>query len=281
MHLYIIYIMTKKLFDIATHNFFSPEYENTHTKAFISNPADKPNNKLFIKPNILDEFKLNNSKQKNNTIYKTYHKIDTITDSQGLNRAYDNGDYYIHGNTLYIAGTDITNFQDIKDDITKVPFWGDLKESARYKTVEPVLKNNPQITTLVGHSLGGSVSLELQKQYPNLKTRTYGAPVWDPLGRDNLNRSGTGEKVDRYRNLTDPISFFDASAQGSVMMNPFSSKSLTHGFSNIGDKFTSSEDRTFQLPVYPTDKESIVLTDADETLYDPNKLDNEYTILTE
>jgi pimeloyl-ACP methyl ester carboxylesterase len=115
----------------------------------------------------------------------------------------------------------------------------------------------------VGHSLGGSVALELQKQHPNLTSRTFGAPVWDPFGEDNkytrssrssnfsfdkgfgpldsgpqdsLGRGRRGQ-VDRYRNVFDPVSMFDGSAKNSIKGNPFDSKSLTHDYSNIANKF--------------------------------------------
>ena len=84
---------------------------------------------------------------------------------------------------------------------------------------------------MVGHSLGGSVSLELQKNYPDrkLKSRTYGAPVMDLLGSES-------ENVDRYRNGFDPVSVFDRGAKKSIKWNVLDSGSLTHDYSNIADK---------------------------------------------
>ena len=161
---------------------------------------------------------------------------DPITDTEGLERAYRQGDAYAYGDTLYVAGS--WTHKDWYDDLTKVPFWGDLKNATRYQQAEKVLKANPNIKTIVGHSLGGSVALELQKNYPNLQSRTYGAPVWDPLGEDNKYKGFNGQ-VDRYRNLGDPFSFFDASAKNSIKWNPFESKSLTHDYSNIANKFQS------------------------------------------
>ena len=72
--------------------------------------------------------------------------------------------------------------------------------------------NRGEIDTVVGHSLGGSVSLELQKNYPDRikKSRTYGAPVMDLLGSES-------ENVDRYRNWLDPVSIFDRGAKKSKM----------------------------------------------------------------
>jgi pimeloyl-ACP methyl ester carboxylesterase len=152
-----------------------------------------------------------------------------ITDKTGLERAYEQGDAYAHGDTLYIAGSHTA--RDWFDDVTKIPAWGDLRNAERYREAEKALKANPNITRVVGHSLGGSVALELQKNNPALESRTYGAPVWDPLGQDG--------KVDRYRNWFDPVSVLDRSASRSFKGNPFDSFSMTHDYGNIATKFQS------------------------------------------
>ena len=156
-------------------------------------------------------------------------KYDRITDSEGLRRAYDQGDFYVHGKTMFIAGSH--THRDWFDDATKIPAWGDLRNSDRYQKVLAEFENQGQIDTVVGHSLGGSVSLELQKNYPdrNLKSRTYGAPVMDLLGSES-------ENVDRYRNWFDPFSALDRGAKKSIKWNVFDSTSLTHDYSNIADK---------------------------------------------
>ena len=88
---------------------------------------------------------------------------------------------------------------------------------------------------MLGHSLAGSMALEMQNRYPHIThTRTYGAPVWDPLGSER-------NQVDRYRNWFDPVSVFDRSAVKSLKLNPFEASSLTHDYSNIAKDFTSSE----------------------------------------
>ena len=65
---------------------------------------------------------------------------------------------------------------------TEVPFgsFGDITTTSRYKAAEKALTYNPNIERVVGDSLGGSVALELQTHHPELKLRTYGAPVVDP-----------------------------------------------------------------------------------------------------
>jgi len=137
-------------------------------------------------------------------------KGETITDKEGLERAYQQGDAYAYGDTLYVAGSHTA--RDWFDDVTKIPNWqnapagfsnatdimqmipgaGDLRNAERYQAAETALKANPGIKRVVGHSLGGSVALELQKNYSGLESRTYGAPVWDPTGSDG--------KVERCRN---------------------------------------------------------------------------------
>ena len=59
-------------------------------------------------------------------------------------------------------------------------------------------------------NLGGAAAIQLEKNHPerDLKSITYNAPVWDPLG--------TGEpKVGNFRfsNNKDPASIFDRSAE--------------------------------------------------------------------
>ena len=61
---------------------------------------------------------------------------------------------------------------------------GDLRRSERYQKAYEYLKNHPEIDTRMGHSLGGDVVLQLQKDFPerHFKTITYGARVLDLLG---------------------------------------------------------------------------------------------------
>ena len=78
----------------------------------------------------------------------------------------------------------------------------------------------PQIRRVVGHSLGGAVTLELQRANPNLKTVTYGAPV--------ISLSG-GE---RHRALFDPVAMFDFGATTELPrgINPHGYGYLAHGY---------------------------------------------------
>jgi pimeloyl-ACP methyl ester carboxylesterase len=122
---------------------------------------------------------------------------------------------------MYVAGSHTA--RDWYDDVTKIPFWGDLKNSERYQAADKMLTANPQIRTIVGHSLGGAVSHELQRAHPGLKTVTYGAPSisWGTAGGEN-----------RYRNAYDPVSMFDRGATRLRQPHPLMYKSLTHDYHN-------------------------------------------------
>ena len=128
-----------------------------------------------------------------------------MDDEAGLLEAYNtrNG-LYARNDTLYVAGT--KSLQDVWDDI-KIPF-GKVSASERYGNAYLVLEGNPQIHNAVGHSLGASVALELEKQGKvSGATRTYSAPV--------ISASG-GE---RYRTLGDPIAAFDFGAHTYLPRN--------------------------------------------------------------
>ena len=109
--------------------------------------------------------------------------------------------------------------------MTAVPYIGDLarkvanlyllvplailQQHVDLRQQRKLLTYNPNIARVVGDSLGGSVALELQKHHPELKARTYGAPVVDLNGAVQPTRNTDTE---RYRNLGDPILMFDSSA---------------------------------------------------------------------
>jgi hypothetical protein len=156
----------------------------------------------------------------------------TITDAQGLRRAYEQGDAYLHGKTLYVAGSHTA--QDWKDDVLRIPPWrvffGGPQAIHRYQEASKATASDSHPTNV----LGGAVALQLQKEQPELKTRTYGAPVLDPLG---LNPG------DRYRSYGDPISMLDRGAKSSLDP-PSISISGFHGYDATAGRHTSSGDAT-------------------------------------
>ena len=156
-----------------------------------------------------------------------------VSDSEGLSKAYDSSNsIFIDGNKMYIAGTH--NLRDVWDDVTKVPFWGDIKDSERYQQTEAALKDNPQVDTIISHSLGSSVAAEINKQNNNqYKTRMYGSPFID----FSFNPSRDPNNI-RFRHPGDPFSQFDTGAineESNTTYNLVNPHSFT-GFSSDGIK---------------------------------------------
>jgi hypothetical protein len=166
-----------------------------------------------------------------------------ITDAEGLSRAYAQGDTYTHGTTTYIAGSHTA--RDWWDDLSKIPFWGDSHKIYRMQMAQKALAANPQTTRVVGHSLGGAVALQAQKDNPKLASRTYGAPVWDPFGTDNQERGygifdkGKPGGVERYRSFDDPVSFFDGSPHSSLPGKEALSMSGPHAYQGLAAQHMS------------------------------------------
>ena len=109
--------------------------------------------------------------------------------------------------TLYIAGSD--SWESWLHDDPRIPL-GKTSEATRYKQAERAYdelttKYGKPVNRVVGHSLGGSVALELAKNKGIEYSRTFGAPVADA----NPFQRGA---VERYRHPTDPVSIFDRGA---------------------------------------------------------------------
>ena len=138
-------------------------------------------------------------------------------DEVGLQKAYNNPAgiaYDSSTKSMIIKGT--SSAQDVWDDL-KIPFHM-TEQSDRYQQAENVylqlVNQGLPVDTVIGHSLGGSVALQLAKNY-GLESRTYAAPVLD------LNPF---QKTDRYRYMLDPVSVLDrgANTSWSLRMNPHS-----------------------------------------------------------
>ena len=178
----------------------------------------------YIKPSSTPSKIINNVILSNNKILNEPKK--EISDSEGLNRAYNQNDkLYINNNKLYIAGT--SSLRDVYDDL-KIPLRL-TRYSQRYQDAEKVLRNNKNIDTIVGHSLGSAVSLELNKNYNDkFTTRTYSAPVFDLFKNNSVN-----DKNLRFKTNNDLISIFDNNAINisKPSINPLS----LHSYNNYSD----------------------------------------------
>ena len=76
-----------------------------------------------------------------------------ISNTQGIKMAYDRDNkVYVRGNKLYVDGTVSAN--DWKQNLTMLKT-GQIRNMDRYKEARRVLLKNPQVDTLLGHSMGG------------------------------------------------------------------------------------------------------------------------------
>lgn len=132
-----------------------------------------------------------------------------ITDEQGLNKAYsDVNNIFVNGDTMYISGTHSAS--DAFTDLT-IPFHL-LGLTHRYKQAEQVLKLYPEVKNVVGHSLGGSLTIELVKNNSTLKGKVYGSPNIFPH-----------KNITYYRHRFDPVSTLNQKAYtNTVWGNPHS-----------------------------------------------------------
>ncbi|MFM7978559.1 MAG: hypothetical protein ACKPKO_04520, partial [Candidatus Fonsibacter sp.] len=101
-------------------------------------------------------------------------------------------------NIIYGLNKVAPNIAKQIDDNLPFSHLGDLTKSERYISAEQVLKANPNIERVVGHSLRScEFRTSEKKNYPSLKYRTYGAPVLDVQG---INPYYNNKDVERYRN---------------------------------------------------------------------------------
>ena len=144
-------------------------------------------------------------------------------DEKGLENAYNDktstGVFYDpETRTEYIKGSSTP--RDWFDDLTKIPIWGDTKQAERYQEADKAYldlqASGKPVERVVGHSLGGSVALELAKDRGIQHSRTFGAPVLDM-------NPFLGKNVERYRHPLDPVSVLDRGAKwGSLKAYPHS-----------------------------------------------------------
>ena len=146
-------------------------------------------------------------------------------DEEGLTQAYSNpkGTFYDPATkTEYVKGS--TTATDWIQDFENIPF-GNTAQTERYgqamEKYDELTAQGQRPDRLVGHSLGGAVALQmdtdLAKRGHPVKTRTFGAPVFDVITPFN------GSKPERYKHWGDPVGMLDFGAtHGKFKLYPHS-----------------------------------------------------------
>jgi len=184
----------------------------------------------------MDNFARNlngNLRGRNNTLYSEERHIgnkEKLEDRAGLKNAYDSpSGLYVTGKTLFVSGTtgkDGSITRDILDDLIHLPSRS-AENTEKYKDAIKMLEKNPQITRLVGHSLGSAVTNTLNQNFPNkYETTTYATPAVKPKRKGKQN-----PKHRDYRNPNDPVSVLDGYAITSSFDDP--NPLIAHGFQNF------------------------------------------------
>ena len=169
----------------------------------------------------------------NRTIYAEERDVfnkNTIEDRKGLNNAYASptGLYKLN-NTLYISGTggkDGSFVRDWMDNLGKLPF-RNARRTEKYKDVIKELKNSPDITRFVSHSLGSAVVNTINQDQPNkYATTTYATPT--------IKLKRKGSQNPRHKDLRNPHDVVSA-LDGYAITSDFPEENIikAHGFSNF------------------------------------------------
>ena len=159
------------------------------------NPPENKIDKSTIKPIFI--------KPKTDEEWREFHK----RNEEGMKKAYESkiGNYLDkETRTQYIAGT--RDSQDVFD-WWRIPA-GMFNNSKIYKNAEIFYNENKNdIDNVIGHSAGGSATLELKKHYPEINPITYNAPVFARANPDSY--INTDNLPMRFTTGLDPVSMFD------------------------------------------------------------------------
>ena len=182
-----------------------------------------------------------------------------ISDEDGLTKAYssENGLYH-HHNKLFIAGT--KSLQDAWDDL-KIPF-GKTMDGVRADNANAYyLSNQSSIDTVIGHSLGGAIALNLEQKYGKKGDNPYGIIQSKTFGSATASVPGGGG--DRIRYFGDPISALDFNA--TTIMPSLSQRwnNSAHSYSglSIPDKISIHDTPKNPLTTSAPDNECEILTE--------------------
>ena len=162
---------------------------------------------------------------------------------EGLRRAYDSPDgTFVDGDTEYVAGTNPMDPRDLWADVL-IPF-NMTRYGHRYSQAEKTLREHPEVTRLVGHSLGGATASALQKEYygkRDLHVVGYGSPEL------KISSAPTPDTV-QFRHEGDPISGLDGEAMNiGSSLDPLKAHAYT-GYAEKPAELPENAEQPAELP---------------------------------
>ncbi len=207
------------------------KFDDMKNERMMNDAKEKENNMNKRMDNFARN--LGNHYRRNDTLYSEVKHLgnkEVLEDRQGLKNAYDSpSGLYKTGKTLYISGTtgkDGSITRDILDDLIHLPT-RNAENTEKYKDAIKMLEQSPEISRIIGHSLGAAVVNTLDQNFPNrFETTTYATPAVKPK------RKGKQDPKHRdFRNPNDPVSILDGYAITSDFndTNPL----VAHGFANF------------------------------------------------
>eukprot|EP00438_Fugacium_kawagutii_P017939 Skav236599 [mRNA] locus=scaffold3534:80688:83717:- [translate_table: standard] len=205
---------------------------------------------------------LNDKFRENTTLYKEERNIankEKMEDRWGLTNAYRSpSGIYKSGKTLYISGAggkdgDIN--RDILDDLLLLPT-RNAHHTQKYRDAMNALKENPDVSRLVGHSLASAVINKINEEQPNrFNSTTYATPTI----KKKRHGKQDPKRLD-FRNPHDIISILDGYAETSNFqgINPL----IQHSYKQFEGQETSQ---------YITSRRFVNFFPSGSNVYAPNQ----------
>ena len=161
---------------------------------------------------------------------------------------------------MFIAGT--RDFPTDHIDDLKLPLNDTLNLTTRGKTADMYYRSHHEIDTVIGHSLGGAVSLALEKQYKKEGDNPYGIIQSKTFGSPTVSTIFSGTNPNRIRYFGDPISALDFGS--TTVMTSFKQRlwNSAHSYSGleIADAVPVHDTIRNPLTISPDDSEATVIT---------------------
>ena len=178
-----------------------------------------------------------------------------------MKQAYKSKDcLHQHYNNSFIAGT--RDFPRDHIDDLKLPMNDTLNKTKRGRDADMHYRSHNEIDTVIGHSLGGSVSLALEKQYKKESNNPYGIVQSQTSGAPVISSNFSGPDPNRIRWAGDPTSALEFNS--TTVMPPFK------------QRFNNSAHSYFGLFI----KDAVPILDVEKNPLQPSPDDKDAEVIT-